>query len=159
MPRATLDPLTVPDGVVLAVRLMDEESLLACAAYVDLNPIRAAMADRLDVSDHTSVQRRIEVQRAEAVGSDDEPGRLSAHRSGELAYGLPPNQRATRRSGEWDTSAPVSLIMDGPQWIWRETIGHPAEHGGSTVNGVAPSVGKVEAGTQTPMRRPRPLGR
>ncbi len=46
MPRATLDPLTVLDGVVLAVRLMDEESLWACDAYVDLNPIRAAMAER-----------------------------------------------------------------------------------------------------------------
>jgi REP element-mobilizing transposase RayT len=43
-----------------AVRLLDEESLLACAAYVDLNPIRAAMAETLESSDHTSVQRRIE---------------------------------------------------------------------------------------------------
>jgi hypothetical protein len=43
-----------------AVRLIDEESLLACAAYVDLNPIRAAMAQTLESSDHTSVQRRIE---------------------------------------------------------------------------------------------------
>jgi hypothetical protein len=34
--------------------------LLACAAYVDLNPIRAAIAQTLETSDHTSVQCRIE---------------------------------------------------------------------------------------------------
>ncbi len=43
-----------------ATKLVDEASLLACAAYVDLNPIRAAMAQKLETSDHTSVQRRIE---------------------------------------------------------------------------------------------------
>jgi hypothetical protein len=43
-----------------AVRLLDEESLLACAAYVDLNPIRAALAETLGESDFTSVQRRIQ---------------------------------------------------------------------------------------------------
>jgi len=43
-----------------AVRLLDEESLLACAAYVDLNPIRAAIAETLETSDFTSVQRRIQ---------------------------------------------------------------------------------------------------
>jgi len=43
-----------------ATRLVDEASLLACAAYVDLNPIRAAMAPTLEASNHTSVQRRIE---------------------------------------------------------------------------------------------------
>ena len=48
-----------------AVRLIDEESLLACAAYVDLNPIRAAMAQTLESSDHTSVQRRIEAMAAQ----------------------------------------------------------------------------------------------
>jgi hypothetical protein len=42
-----------------AVRIYDEASLLACAAYVDLNPIRAALAERLEDSDFTSVQRRI----------------------------------------------------------------------------------------------------
>jgi hypothetical protein len=42
-----------------AVRILDEESLLACAAYVDLNLIRAALAETLEASDYTSVQRRI----------------------------------------------------------------------------------------------------
>lgn len=43
-----------------AVRIYDELSLLACAAYVDLNPIRAALAERLEESDFTAIQRRIE---------------------------------------------------------------------------------------------------
>jgi hypothetical protein len=54
-----------------AVRLLDEESLLACAAYVDLNPIRAAMAETLQASDHTSAQRRIEAERARAGSMSD----------------------------------------------------------------------------------------
>jgi len=54
-----------------AVRLMDEESLLACAAYVDLNPMRAALAETLEASDHTSAQRRIEAERARAGSASD----------------------------------------------------------------------------------------
>ncbi|MFG0263494.1 MAG: hypothetical protein ACF788_13970, partial [Novipirellula sp. JB048] len=43
-----------------ATRIIDEASLLACAAYVDLNPIRASMAKTHEQSDYTSVQRRTE---------------------------------------------------------------------------------------------------
>ena len=43
--------------------LCDERALLAAMAYVDLNPIRAGIADRLEASAYTSVHRRIaEVQ-------------------------------------------------------------------------------------------------
>jgi len=42
------------------VRLCDEEAILACAAYVDLNPIRAALAETLEASDFSSIQRRIQ---------------------------------------------------------------------------------------------------
>jgi hypothetical protein len=58
-----------------AVRLLDEAAVLACAAYVDLNPIRAAMAESLEESDFTSVQKRIETLRGksnkQSVGSDE----------------------------------------------------------------------------------------
>lgn len=58
-----------------ATRIADEASLLACAAYVDLNPIRAAMAETLEQSDHTSVQRRIQAITAvpQDVTGGDEP--------------------------------------------------------------------------------------
>jgi REP element-mobilizing transposase RayT len=41
------------------VKLLDEASILACAAYVDLNPIRAAIAENLEGSLYTSAQQRL----------------------------------------------------------------------------------------------------
>ncbi len=41
-----------------AVRLLDETAILACAAYVDLNLIRAALADTIEGSDFTSAQKK-----------------------------------------------------------------------------------------------------
>ena len=39
--------------------LISQEALLSCMAYVDLNPIRAQMADTPETSDYTSIQERI----------------------------------------------------------------------------------------------------
>ncbi len=39
--------------------LCDERALLAAMAYVDLNPVRAGMAETLAVSDHTSIRHRL----------------------------------------------------------------------------------------------------
>ncbi|QDS86093.1 hypothetical protein EC9_02510 [Rosistilla ulvae] len=47
-------------GRYKATKLFDEASLLACAAYVDLNPIRAAIAETIEASDYTSIQRRMQ---------------------------------------------------------------------------------------------------
>ncbi|MCW8944469.1 MAG: transposase [Sedimenticola sp.] len=40
--------------------LLDEAALAACMAYVDLNPVRAGIADTPESSNYTSIQRRIQ---------------------------------------------------------------------------------------------------
>lgn len=81
-------------GRYKAVRILDEESLLACAAYIDLNPIRAHMAETLEQSDYTSVQRRVQAIKAtasEAGSSGDLPPDVER---AALEYATPPRADA-----------------------------------------------------------------
>ena len=48
------------EGRYRAVVVLDEASLLACAAYVDLNPVRAAMAQTPETSTFTGARDRID---------------------------------------------------------------------------------------------------
>ena len=47
------------EGRFTSVPLLDEAALLACMAYVDLNPVRAKIVDRPERSRHTGVRQRI----------------------------------------------------------------------------------------------------
>lgn len=86
-----------------AIRLVDEASLVACATYVDLNPIRAAMAETIETSDHTSVQCRIEAMRADR--SDEQA--FAAEEEKVSAAGA---EQTSAQDGENETRARDSFL-------------------------------------------------
>lgn len=58
--------------------LLNEAALLSCMAYVDLNPVRAAMAATPETSEHTSIKERVKpvFDLGAAVGAQVEEGAL-----------------------------------------------------------------------------------
>jgi REP element-mobilizing transposase RayT len=62
------------EGRFKSQALLDETALLSCMAYVDLNPVRAGLANSLESSDFTSIQSRIRQVQAECV-----PSKKSSH--------------------------------------------------------------------------------
>jgi hypothetical protein len=67
------------EGRFKSQALLDDQAVLACLAYVDLNPVRAGIAETPETSDYTSIQRRIQTLQAashpdaQEIADDMEP--------------------------------------------------------------------------------------
>ncbi len=66
------------EGRFKSQALLDEQAILSCMIYVDLNPIRAELCDTLEQSDYTSIQQRIEEFNAKKISSNTPAPRTSS---------------------------------------------------------------------------------
>ena len=63
-----------------AIPLIDEQAITACAVYIDLNLIRARLAETVELSHHTSGQLRARAFQAKTGDSASEASKITAHR-------------------------------------------------------------------------------
>ncbi len=106
-------------GRYKAMVLLDEASLLACAMYVDLNPVRAALAETPEESDYTGAKDRIDDLKER--GRSKRKRRSKATRDWERS-------RRRRRSG-W--LAPIEIVQpEGPITPDCDKTGRRASHRG-----------------------------
>jgi len=80
------------EGRFKSQALLDEKALAAALAYVDLNPIRAAMAATPEASEYTSIQQRIRYAlagRTEDTGQPPELMPFAGNPRDDMPKGLP----------------------------------------------------------------------
>ena len=109
------------EGRFKAQRIADEAGLLACAMYVDLNPVRAAIADSPERSVHTSAYDRIEGEKGAEIESAafdlvaiDQEEAIKLRRAAALSA---EGKRKRRRT----TSQPKRVKRDG--WLAPLSLG------------------------------------
>ena len=74
------DPRRFFEGRFKSVAILDDESLLATCAYIDLNPVAAGIAEVPEASAHTSIKQRVEHVKEQGRTED-----LNAAQAGSVA--------------------------------------------------------------------------
>ena len=123
------------EGRFKSQALLDDAAVLACMTYVDLNPVRAKIADTPEKSDFTSIQRRIN-----AAKQGQQPAELLpfvGNERSELPKGLVFELqdylrlvddtgrilRAEKRGSISETSANILERLNIPQENWLKITG------------------------------------
>ena len=121
------------EGRYRAQLILDEASLLACAAYVDLNPVRAAMAKTPESSDYTGAKDRIDDlkqrESASATTHDwersrrrEKSGWMSPIEINEKSDATGPDRNPTDRRASQKGFLPISLTkyLELLDWTGRQ---------------------------------------
>ncbi|TNC91496.1 MAG: transposase [Thalassolituus sp.] len=98
------------EGRFKSQALLDEKALAACMAYVDLNPVRAAMAKTPEESEHTSVKKRAE--KAKEAHSPNHPK--------QQAFGLLPFAGNPRQDIPEGIQMRLTDYLDLVDWTGRQ---------------------------------------
>lgn len=111
-------------GRFKAVKLLDEAAVLACAAYVDLNPIRAGLCETLEQSEHTSARRRIASEPTPANSQTRPDGWLApvALQEADAAPGPEPDCGGRRASTKGFLPLSTCEYLQLVEWTGRQFV-------------------------------------
>jgi len=127
------------EGRFHSVALLDAAAVVSCMAYVDLNPIRAAIVTTPEASDYTGIQLRIEARQAhrktqavlvQAPQQVDllvaETARLRADQGPEHGLWIAPCLKAT--AGQLDVDTYLELVDQTGRLLRGDKRGHIPAH-------------------------------
>ncbi len=104
------------EGRFKAQRISDEAGLLACAMYVDLNPVRAALAESPDQAQQTSAYDRIQAERGAQIDSAAfDLVAISTAEAGRQLRQTPLPEQKRRRLGRRRRGTGKRILRDG--WL------------------------------------------
>jgi REP element-mobilizing transposase RayT len=110
------------EGRFKAQRIADEAGLLACAMYVDLNPIRAAMAATPDQAEHTSAYDRIQAEKGDTINAAAFDLKVvSSERAGKEIRETPVAERKRQRSEKRRSPTGRRILRDS--WLAPLNLG------------------------------------
>jgi REP element-mobilizing transposase RayT len=109
------------EGRFKAQAIRDEAGLLACSMYVDLNPIRAAMASMPEDSRHTSAYDRIEGMQGKTISSmAAETVVFSTEEAGKIRRTSTPDEIRARRANAKRARRGSAILRDA--WLAPLTL-------------------------------------